>query len=124
MVAVVPELAAEMEQELRASGDAGLAEQVAGLRMMRSCGCGDDFCASFYTCPYPEESWKGNHRAAALSHRLILDVVDGEIGFVEVLFRGRSTAQDPYRLRGRRGVEARSAAGGLAAWRTKPNLRP
>jgi hypothetical protein len=87
MVDVVPELAAEMEQELRASGYAGLAEQVAGLRMTRSCGCGDDFCASFYTGPYPKESWKGDHRTAALSHRLILDVVDDEIGFVEVLFR-------------------------------------
>jgi hypothetical protein len=87
MVDIVPELAAEMERELRASGEAELAEQVAGLRMTRSCGCGDEFCASFYTGPNPKESWEGDRRAVALPNLLILDVRNAEIGFVEVLYR-------------------------------------
>ncbi len=84
---VVPELAAEIERELRAFGDTGLAEQVADLRMTKSCGCGDEFCSSFYTGAHPKEDWEGDRRCESLNHRLLLDVLDGEIGFVEVLFR-------------------------------------
>jgi hypothetical protein len=70
-----------------------LAAQVDGLRVVQRCGCGDDHCQSFYTqAPsvgaYPrdehrnwysdEPGWEGY---------LILDVVDGRIAYVEVLYR-------------------------------------
>jgi hypothetical protein len=81
MVDVVPELAAEIEQELRASGDAELAEQVARLRMTRSCGCGDNFCASFYTGPYGERcltcGFSGRVGTPAGRRNLVLPVARG-----------------------------------------------
>ncbi|MFP5351265.1 MAG: hypothetical protein ACLGIB_01705 [Actinomycetota bacterium] len=88
MVDVVPELAAEMERELRASGDDELADQVAGLRMMKSCGCGDDFCASFDTVSVPEgPSAKQRYGVPLSDHHLIVHVMEGQIIEVEVLFR-------------------------------------
>lgn len=88
MVDVVPELAVEMERELRASGDVELADQVAGLRMMKSCGCGDDFCASFDTAPLPEgPSAKKRYGVPLSNHHLIVHVLEGKIIEVEVLFR-------------------------------------
>lgn len=88
MVDVVPELAAEIERELRASGDDELAGQVAGLRMTKSCGCGDDFCASFYTAPIPKGPSARKRVGVPLpNHHLIIHVLEGEIIEVEVLFR-------------------------------------
>ena len=87
MVDVVPELAAEMERELRASGDVELADQVAGLRMIKSCGCGDDFCASFYTVPIPKGPSAKKRFGIPLPNHLIIHVLEGEIVEVEVLFR-------------------------------------
>ncbi len=87
IVDIVPELTAEIERELRSSGETELADQVPGLRMTKSCGCRDAFCSSFYTGTYPKEDWGGDRRCAAFSHQLILDILDGDIGFVEVLFR-------------------------------------
>lgn len=87
MVDVVPELAAEIERGLRASGDVELADQVAGLRMTKSCGCGDDFCASFYTAPIPEGPSARKRVGLPLPNHLIIHIVEGEIIEVEVLFR-------------------------------------
>lgn len=88
MANVVPELAAEMERELRASGDVALADQVAALRMVRSCGCGDDFCASFHTVSVSKtQSAKPRYGVPLSNHHLIVSVREGEIVEVEVLFR-------------------------------------
>lgn len=88
VVDVVPELAEELERELRASGDGKLADQVDGLRMTRSCGCGDDFCATFYTAPIPQgPSGKKHYGVPLANHKLIVHVLDGKIIEVEVLFR-------------------------------------
>ena len=58
---------------------------------MRGCGCGDDFCASFYTQPKPKGAYSPGHDTLALETAaqgmLIFDVVDGVISFVEVLYR-------------------------------------
>jgi len=58
--------------------------------MVRGCGCGDDFCASFYTQPKPKGAYGPGHYTLALETAaqgmLILDVVDGVISFVEVLY--------------------------------------
>jgi hypothetical protein len=48
LVDVFPELSAELEQLLRVSGKPALAEQIAGLRVLDRCRCGDDFCATSY----------------------------------------------------------------------------
>lgn len=69
MVDVVPELAAEIERD---SGDDELADQVAGLRMTKSCGCGDDFCASFYTAPIPKGPSGRKRVGAPLPNHLII----------------------------------------------------
>ena len=57
---------------------------------MRGCGCGDDFCASFYTQPKPKGAYGPGHYTLALETAaqgmLIRDVVDGVISFVEVLY--------------------------------------
>lgn len=87
MADVVPELAAEMERELRATGDDELADQVAGLRMMKSCGCGDDFCATFRTADIPDGPAVRKRFGVPLPNHLIIHVLDGEIVEVEVLFR-------------------------------------
>jgi hypothetical protein len=88
VVDLVPELAEELERELRASGDSALADQVASLRMEKLCPCGDDFCATFATALVPEGSAKKKRYGVPLAHHsLIVQVVDREIVEVEVLFR-------------------------------------
>jgi hypothetical protein len=68
-----------------------LAVQVPILKIVEGCGCGDDFCASFYTQPKPNGAYGPGHDTLLLDTEapgmLILDVVDGVISFVEVLYR-------------------------------------
>lgn len=87
MLDVVPELAEEIERGLRDSGHADLAEQVAGLRMLKSCPCGDDFCATFRTVAVPEGLAGRKRWGIPLENHLIIHVLEGEIVEVEVLFR-------------------------------------
>ena len=85
----LPDLASELERDLRAEGHPALANQVPELRMTAPCECGDSFCTSFYTGPVPDGSWSGEHKNIVTEKGgLILDVVDGRIRFVEVLDRG------------------------------------
>ena len=49
-------LARELELLLKKQGEFELASQVAQLRIVDRCRCGDDFCSSFYTQPKPEGS--------------------------------------------------------------------
>ncbi|WP_212823821.1 hypothetical protein [Polymorphospora rubra] len=86
-----PRLAAELATALREEGESDLVNQVDSLRVLRECGCGDDFCQSFYTQPPPAGAYGPGHRNIGLSpHRagmLVLDVVDNVIMFVEVIDR-------------------------------------
>ena len=65
--------------------------QVETLRVVARCGCCDGFCQSFYTAPKPDGIWGPVHRNVLLappwSGMLILDVVYGQITYVEVLDR-------------------------------------
>ena len=82
-----PQLSQELEQLLEDAGEANLAAQVAELRIVDRCRCGDDFCASFYTRPKPNGAYGPGHRNVALTPTkgmLILDVVAREIACVEV----------------------------------------
>lgn len=86
---VLPLLSQE-QQLLKDAGEADLASQVSGLRILDRCCCGDDFCASFYTQAKPSGAYGPGHRNVILEPvkgMLILDVVDDVIAHVEILHR-------------------------------------
>jgi hypothetical protein len=90
LVAIFPELAAELQQLLEERGESELAEQVPGLNLIERCRCGDDFCGMFYVLPKPVGAYGPEHRNVALTPRegmLILDVLADKIAAVEVLYR-------------------------------------
>lgn len=90
LVDTLPSFAAELESALIEEARTELASQIASLRLLQVCGCGDDFCASFYTGPKPEGGWGSGHENVVPpvgDGMVILDVVDGVIRYVEVLFR-------------------------------------
>jgi hypothetical protein len=87
---VFPLLSQELQQLLEDLGEAELASQVSELRILDWCRCRDDFCATFYTQPKPKGSYGPTHRNVPLAPAkgmLVLDVVDGTIACVEVLYR-------------------------------------
>jgi hypothetical protein len=61
---VMPEVYAELEALVEAVGDPSLADHLEGLTVTEPCGCGDAFCASFYTGTRPRGAWsaEGVHR--------------------------------------------------------------
>jgi hypothetical protein len=85
VVEAVPGLAAELEELLRAAGRLDLAEQVGGLRISAICSCSVASCGSFYT-GRPIKRWFRRGRQVAVGD-LVVDTIDGEIVFVEVLDR-------------------------------------
>ena len=87
---VLPEFAGEMRRLLLELGEPELAAQVAGMRIEEVCGCGDDFCSTFYVRVRPEGTYGPGHRNVPLEADeglVTLDVVDGVIVCVEVLYR-------------------------------------
>jgi hypothetical protein len=87
---VLPEFAVELAQLLMEAGEDHLARQVPALKIVDRCRCGDDFCATFYTQPKPRGSYGTGHKNVVLEPErgmIILDVVDGTIACVEVLYR-------------------------------------
>jgi hypothetical protein len=86
----LPEFAQELQRLLQTQKPE-LAVQVPILKIVEGCGCGDGFCASFYTQPKPNGAYGHGHDTLLLDTEapgmLILDVVDGVISFVEVLYR-------------------------------------
>jgi hypothetical protein len=85
-----PELVGELVDLLRAEGEGELAASVPFLRFVQWCPCGDDFCKSFYTAPPPEGAYGAGHRCVPLlpdRGMMILDVVHGEIRYVEIIDR-------------------------------------
>lgn len=87
---ILPAVAAEVEQLLRRAGYADLAEQVATLRVVDRCRCGEDFCATIYTQPEPEGAYPEPHFTLDLHPAegiLALDVVANRIACIEILGR-------------------------------------
>ncbi|OLT27297.1 hypothetical protein BJF79_01415 [Actinomadura sp. CNU-125] len=85
-----PELTGELVDLLHAEGENDLAASVPFLRLTQWCECQDSFCKSFYTAPPPQGKYGPHHRCVALlpdSGMIILDVVLGEIQYVEILDR-------------------------------------
>jgi hypothetical protein len=86
----LPEFAAELECLLVAAGERDLAAEVATLRLVDRCRCGDWFCATVYCAPHPQGAWGPGHKTICLdpSKGMInVDVVDGKVVEVEVLYR-------------------------------------
>jgi hypothetical protein len=90
LIEKLPELAQELEQLLRKHGDPDLAEQVPTLEIVNRCRCEDDFCSSVCTKPEPKGPYGKGHQTLLLDPErgmLLVDVVDRQIAFVEVLYR-------------------------------------
>jgi hypothetical protein len=88
--AVLPGLAGRMEAALRALGEERLADQVPGLRITAVCPCEQPFCGSFHTLTRPMKRWFIRGRQVELADdgpgEVVIDVVRGEIAYVEVLY--------------------------------------
>jgi hypothetical protein len=89
LVAVSPLLARTLEEALRAQGEEQLAEQVPGLVVTEVCRCDQPYCGSFWTTRLPMKRWLMRGRQVPVDGELpgqvTLDVVRGEIAYVEVL---------------------------------------
>jgi hypothetical protein len=86
----LPEFTQELQRLLQMQKPE-LAMQASILRIVEGCGRSDDFCASFCTQPKPKGAYRPGHETLLLDAvgpgMLLLDVVNGEISFVEVLSR-------------------------------------
>ena len=87
---LLPDLAAEVASLLEQEGRTALAHQVPDLLVRDRCRCGDSFCGMFYTAPPPDGAWGPGHESIPLDSEkgmIVLDVVEGRISAVEVLYR-------------------------------------
>ena len=89
VAAVLPQLARRIEAALRAQGEERLAEQVPTLRITAVCRCDMPFCSSFHTLRRPFKRWFIRGRQIEVRDdgpgEVVVDVVRGEIAYVEVL---------------------------------------
>jgi hypothetical protein len=87
---ILPGLARRMESALRAQGEEALAGQVPALRITAVCPCEQPFCGSFHTAKAPMKRWFIRGRQVELADgepgEVVVDVVRGEIAYVEVLY--------------------------------------
>ena len=83
--AAVPAFATELEDGLRAAGRPELADQIAGLEVRDLCRCEVEGCASFYT-ELPIKRWFRRGKQVPVGD-LVVDTIDGQIVYVEVLGR-------------------------------------
>ena len=81
----LPDLAAELERLLREQGRPDLAEQIPTLPITAACPCEVEGCGSFYT-GRPMKRWFRRGRQVPAGD-LVVDTIDGEIVFIEVLGR-------------------------------------
>lgn len=87
----LPEFADELRALLEKDNLSRLAGQVGALRIFDRCRCEEMSCASFYTVPKPKGAWGAGHENIVLDAGeglLVLDVVKGQIVYVEILDRG------------------------------------
>jgi hypothetical protein len=87
---IAPDFAAIVKAALDEQGDEHLAQQLSALNVVAMCGCGDEFCGSFYTTAPPEGAWPPSSDTVLVEGEtpgmmVVLDVVDGEIAYVEVI---------------------------------------
>jgi hypothetical protein len=82
---LIPAFAAELERLLGEADRDDLAGQVASLRLAAVCPCEVPGCGSFYTAR-PMKRWFRRGRQVEVG-TVVVDTIDGEIVFVEVLDR-------------------------------------
>jgi hypothetical protein len=79
-----------MEAAFRAQGEGRLADQMQALRITAVCTCDQPFCGSFHTLSRPMKRWFIRGRQVELADggpgEVVVDVVRGEIAYVEVLY--------------------------------------
>ncbi|MEV0405952.1 hypothetical protein [Actinoallomurus sp. NPDC050550] len=83
-----PELVAELIACLQEIEETELSIAAWDIRLHSWCTCNDHFCQSFYTAEPPDGPYGSGHRCVPLIPKkgdLILDVVENQIMFVEVL---------------------------------------
>ena len=85
LVNTAPAFAAELEEGLRKIDRPDLAEQVQSLGLREVCKCEVEGCASFYTAA-PMRRWFRRGKQVPVGE-LVVDTIDGEIVYVEVLNR-------------------------------------
>ena len=85
LATTAPAFAAELENGLREIEPPPLAEQVPGLQIREVCKCEVEGCASFYTAA-PMRRWFRRGKQVPVGE-LVVDTIDGEIVYVEVLNR-------------------------------------
>ncbi len=88
LIDAIPELAEELEILLGKSEFSDVVNQVAGLRIVDRCQCGENSCATFYATARPNGAWGVGHENVSLDTEngfLILDLVNRKIVCVEVL---------------------------------------
>jgi hypothetical protein len=82
--------AEELAALLLAENEPELADQMLSAVIVSRCECEDEFCASFYTAPRPEGPYGPGHENIELepsTGMVVLDVVEGRLMQVEVLWR-------------------------------------
>lgn len=82
-MATVGERLPELEGLLREAGRPDLADQVPTLEIGRPCECSVAGCESFYTA-MPAKRWFRRGKQVPVGD-YVVDAIDGEIVFVEVL---------------------------------------
>ena len=85
LATTAPTFAAELENGLREIERPDLAEQVPGLQIREVCKCEVEGCASFYTAA-PMRRWFRRGKQVPVGE-LVVDTIDGEIVYIEVLNR-------------------------------------
>ncbi len=83
---VVPGLVEELDRLLREQGRPDLADQLPGLRITAACRCDVEGCGSFHT-GRPIKRWFRRGKQVPVGEDIVLDTIDGEIVYVEVLNR-------------------------------------
>jgi hypothetical protein len=87
---ILPAFATELRDLLVKAERVDLAGKIATLEIVERCRCDDEFCSSFYTAPKPNGAYGPGHSNLILSPNegmIILDLVDNEIRYVEVIDR-------------------------------------
>ncbi|MCD0447191.1 hypothetical protein LO763_26600 [Glycomyces sp. A-F 0318] len=96
---VFPDLVTELRDLLELQGETALASATEDLRLVERCTCKDRSCQSIRTVYRPKSgSYGPGHRNVVLrpaKGMLILDVVDGQIMYVEILDRPRMRRRRP-----------------------------
>ena len=87
---LLPDFAAELQRSLEEQGRPDLADQIPGLRVRATCPCEVESCGSFSTA-LPMKRWFRRGKLVPVDD-LVLNTIEGEIVYVEVLGRPEVTA--------------------------------